>query len=310
MIFFHLLPLFMLGMEAQLQLQQAQTLDFQSLAISLKRYFEESPIERIPLLVRMSFHDLSMLTTDNSIGPNGCLFSDLSFLQIPDNFGFSLGIEELKQLIVRDFPGISFSPGDVISFAGKIAVESSIPGTIVAWEFGRSHCGRNASDAGQIPRGDLTSVDKLRPFLLRYNLSLEEMGILISGAHGLAGAKADPKNSGFGRENLQSVFASISSGTDWIRQTVGHWSVQSSLAGKTQFSNGQLLRLPSDFIFFPSVAGSLVPNHGGSPIDMEAADVERKLRTINTEDFNRVFAATYSKMLRIGTNASQLTRYE
>lgn len=48
------------------------------------------------------------------------------------------------------------------------------------------------------------------------------MGILISGAHGLAGAKADPMNSGFGRDNqVQSVFAKFTSGTDWIRQTAG-----------------------------------------------------------------------------------------
>ena len=181
---------------------------------------------------------------------------------------------------------------------------------LIPWRYGRRQClVPNETQAGT--NGTINSLAIFDPFLQRYNLSALEMAILTAGTHGLSGAGACANNTGFGTLNFVAD-ASLSLGQAWILKTFqSNWTACLSDHGLFQFcafdpqSNTTLMRLPSDMVFFPSVIQSV----GRGLVDLSAKPVETALWTLANAQpsvFCNLFAATYAKMLEIGTWADTL----
>ena len=66
------------------------------------------------------------------------MFSPIT--SFPSNKGLGVVVVKLKNFTTSEFPDILFPWGDVVSLAGKLAVEAAYPGTRVSWGFGRSSC--------------------------------------------------------------------------------------------------------------------------------------------------------------------------
>ena len=80
--------------------------------------------------------------------------------------------------------------GDVISLAGKVAVETAYPGIVVKWRFGRAACNFDAAVTKQLAPGPaIKAIAEMQPFLDRYTLTANEMALLTSGAHAIANAQ-------------------------------------------------------------------------------------------------------------------------
>lgn len=171
----------------------------------------------------------------------------------------------LHQFVSTNFQNSNFSMGDVISLAGKVAFEASFPCQKVAWSFGRGVCTTSTTETPEGPGGDINTLAGLQPFLTRFNLTTNEMAVLVAGSHGVSGAHAAVNDNGFGTFQM----AVIASGVDWIRKSISStWTPTNSTAGKTQFIDLSTLpkvagppggggpaaigRLPSDLVFFPS----------------------------------------------------------
>jgi hypothetical protein len=283
--------------------------DFVELKNALKEYIMETPERRAPLLVRLSFHDLAALTNDNGMGPNGCILAK-EIQDIPENAGLSAEINNLVGLVNEKFPTKKFTMGDVISLSGKTAVEVAYPCIQIEWKYGRSEC-KSIANAGEIPPGNITSIQQLQPFLDRYGLSRSEMAILIAGAHGIQGARAHLENTGFGTANTIIPFANINSGVDWIIRTIGPWALHESPNSNPQFVFADsILRIPADFLFFPIVLNTI-----GKTLfvgDSEANPIEREMQLYANADrsvFDSDFARVYAKMLEIGTTEEHLTPF-
>jgi hypothetical protein len=286
--------------------QAATQSDFDALKSKLLDYINEQPNRRIPLLVRNSFHDMFFQDT---AGIRGCLASN-SFLMAAGNEGLSPTNSELKALVSKDFPNADFTFGDVIAFAGKVAVESAYPCVKVPFNFGRSACSLanpNQTRNSEVPHGFENSLESLKPTLDYTGLTAEEMAILIAGAHGIKGAQAEPSG-------WIGTFSHFSSGKDYIVQSFNQiWqdSKQLPLVTLPQFVTstdlfGGLIRLPTDFLFFPSkVVGNNFKEQG-------ATGIENTLKSFTTQPrqaFDDRFAQVYAKMLQIGFPSAQLTPF-
>lgn len=211
--------------------------------------------------------------------------------------------------------------GDVISLAGKIAVEAAFPCIQVPWSFGRGVCTTAKTETAQGPSGAINSFAGYQPFLNRYNLTANEMGVLISGSHGIAGSQANVSDSGFGT----FFFSSVTSGVGWIKRSIGGWKLENSAAGNLQFtgndphsSNNAIVgRMPSDMVFFPTtlqaIKSKAPSNTKNSPpfnsivVDMAMKSVEKYLTSFTSQTeavFNAEFVRVYAKMLSIGSSQS------
>jgi Peroxidase len=274
--------------------------DFQQLKAALVEFILEDPQTRVPSYTRIAFHDLA-----NGFGPHGC-FLHKSVQELEDNAGMGDDVKNLAKYVKRQFPHSAFSFGDVISLAGKVAVETAYPCVNVRWRFGRSRC-PTIANPGPFPDGSSITMNEIHPFLVQYGFTPQEMAILIAGAHGMAFAAATPENSGFGTET-DTFFATINSGKDWIVRTMGHWNTMRSPDGLPQLISGNLMRLPIDLLFFPSVADQY-----GGPVglcgDPAARPYEAFMRSFAHQDrtaFDQQFALVFSKMLEIGLNAADV----
>ncbi|KAJ2999712.1 hypothetical protein HDV02_001955 [Globomyces sp. JEL0801] len=165
-----------------------------------------------------------------------------------------------------------------------VAVELAYPCIQIRWRYGRSPC-----KMGELPLApvDITSSQQLEPFLNRYGLTRMEMAVLIAGTHGLKNAKS-----------IHGVFG-YGDGVAWIRDSMGlEWKLQSS-AGVIWYNswNGfdNLIRLPSDMMFFPRVLRT-------RPIDYPFLDIELGLKELgkNPPSFYADFERVFAKMLEIG----------
>jgi hypothetical protein len=99
---------------------------------------------------------------------------------------------------------------DIVSLAGKVAVEKAFPCIKIKWSFGRKPCTGNEKELG--PSAFIETLAGMRPFLKRYGLSANEMATLTCGAHGIAGAVNTKKETGISNFKL----ATVSSGVDFI----------------------------------------------------------------------------------------------
>ena len=270
--------------------------NFQSLQTALKNRFLTA--NNIPILVRMSFHDLlNFDKATGSAGAQGCLF-DQRVAAFKENGGLNGTAQALKAFVEKSFPKVLFSSGDIISLAGKVAYEKVNPCVQIQWSFGRKSCAANEIESGPGPLID--SLPKMTPFLTRYGLTSTEMATLTSGAHAIAGAENNQATSGI----TSFTFAKVTSGVDFIKKTVsepmsffGTWYGN---FGPT-FPRGTFGRFPSDMLFFPDT----VAKAGGSPDrSSEIAAVQKTLLAHTQKTFNQAFGQVYSKMLLIGTSAN------
>lgn len=252
----------------------------------------------IPVLVRMSFHDLlNFNKATGSTGAQGCLF-DQRVAAFKENGGLNGTAQALKAFVEKTFPAVLFSSGDIISLAGKVAYEKVNPCVQIQWSFGRKSCTAKEIESGPGPTID--SLAKMTPFLTRYGLTLTEMAILTSGAHAIAGAANNRATSGI----TSFTFAKVTSGVDFIKKTVtepmsffGNWYGN---FGPT-FPGGTFGRFPSDMLFFPDS----VAKAGGRPDrSPEIAAVQRILLGQTQKNFNQLFSQVFAKMLLIGTSAN------
>ena len=191
----------------------------------------------------------------------------------------------------------------MVSFAGKVAIETAYCVSI-PWRSGRPDCTADQPEQG--PSGSITTLKEFQPFLDRYGFSAKEMGVLLSGAHGL-------KDSVIRNEKGDVIMAFKTSGTQWISETVEE-AVWIFYNGTREFEplflgSNAVGRLPVDMVFFPTILkekSSPAFGHKKFEIDdsKEAYEIEEYLeRFIPYEaKFNREFARVFSKMLAIGTD--------
>jgi catalase (peroxidase I) len=211
---------------------------------------------------------------------------------------------------LKDIPNPTFSMGDLLSFAGKIAMEETAPCLKLKWRYGRGNCDDPLSEISNAPNGTIDTLEKYTPFLDRYNFTAKEMAILTAGTHGIATAAAAPENSGFGPFD----FTLTNSGQDWIKNTIeGEW--EESLSEKNQkqytarFGASTFMRLPSDFVFFPKKLQSF----SASVFDLKLNDVQEYLVSFLGKErgaFDNEFKVVYEKMLEIGVDPTKMTVFE
>ena len=277
--------------------------DFLNLKSSLKSFISTNSEVNIRLLARMSFHDMIDFQPGTNQG-TGCLIKQ-SVLNFSENQGLSNEVQSLQKFVTSKFPTTNFTFGDVVTLAGKVAFETAYPCIQIKWRFGRSQCtGQNEQEGGA--SGSVNSLSQFQPFLTRYGLSAQEMAILTAGAHGLATSSAHIGVSGFGNFD----FAEVNSGKDWILQTINTgWKAIQSSAGNLQFlSRSNLLRLPSDLVFFPDV----VAKSGGGNVDHSADAIQSKMQNYAQQyrsQFDNDFAQVYSKLLEVGANTATLQNF-
>jgi hypothetical protein len=257
--------------------------------------------QNIPILVRMSFHDLlNFNRATGSGGAQGCLF-DARVAAFKENGGLNGTAQALKKFVETRFPTIAFSSGDIISLAGKVAIEAAYPCLTIRWSFGRRSCTQNEIESG--PGPEINTLAKMQPFLNRYGLTLTEMATLTTGAHAVARSKNTFATSGI----ASFTFAKITSGVDFIKKTVGAkqminfgtWFGNFPGTPSSTFTDVTFGRFPSDMMFFPDT----VAKTGATPDRSPAiAAVQKTLLAHTDATFNRAFGAVFAKMLEIGTS--------
>lgn len=287
--------------------------DFLKLKSSLKSFIEDdaqNKTEKIVKFVRMSFHDLlNYDPASNQGGPHGCL-AETSILNFDENKGLSDQVSSLRDFVTKTFPSTNFTFGDVISLAGKVAVESAYPCMQIPWRYGRSEC-KSTDEKPAGPSGSFNTTEQFQPFITRYGLTLKEIAILTAGSHGISGAAADVENSKFGTFD----FSNVNSGKEWIVNSISkEWKQTISSAGEIQYetplsANETMMRLPSDMLFFPSVLNKVY--HHSTPSDTNS--LENDLVSYTQKDrsaFDKDFERVYAKMLEIGTNTDNLVEFK
>jgi catalase (peroxidase I) len=295
---------FILGFITPLTLSNPSNNDFLELKQSLKNYILTDQTEKIAKIVRMSFHDLiNYNPVTHTGGPHGCIAMK-PIIDFRENNGLSEQVFDLQSHVINNFPNVNFTFGDVISLAGKVAVETAYPCMQIKWRYGRTKCS-NLNEVESGPSSKINTLEQYQPFLNRYGLTAQEMAILTAGSHGLSAAAADVKNSGFGTFDFSDVY----SGKQWIINTLKfNWVRNTSSVGNIQYetyleNHTTFMRLPSDLVFFPTVTNysSQSANH-----------IQDKLASYTHQDrsaFDQDFATVYSKMLEIGVNNYNLVDF-
>ena len=282
----------------------------------------KSNSDAVPHWTRSSFHDLvNFDPTTGQGGPHGCMKDD-PVRSMAQNAQLDTTIRQLNLLVHQKLPGIQFPFGDVISLAGKVAIEEALPCIRIKWRPGRPACGFEVEGG---PSGGMTTFKQLTPFRKRYGLNATEFAILLAGTHGLKGAKLHTLPLG------ELPWVSSNSGLEYIKNSFNclwYWFAlmdrnikrvpkdwQLETGGITHVYEAQSkIRLPVDMMFFPSKIASSVPisSRSVTRVDDEFERVEAYLKNIATSnsesEFNIEFAQVYEKMLEIGTDPKELSR--
>ena len=268
--------------------------DYKKLHNGIKAFLDRN-LELKPVYLRISFHDLGNFGAGPQGGAHGCIASlSADFIQ---NSGLKEPVAILIDFVSTNFPGVSFSVGDVFSLAGKIVVETSFCSTDIKWRPGRGEC--KAQETVGLPPANLRSAEDYKPFLQRYGFTLKEFGLLTAGAHGIKDAAIASPIGDLKLSKANSV-------RQWISQSVSATWIQDALTatvvGGASFVNvDKIWRFTSDMVFFPSSqfrpSSPIVP----SP---ESLETEAYLKTILTKsevEAHQEFAKVFEKMLEIGT---------
>lgn len=275
---------------------------FQDLYNVLKREYTDHSAS-IPEIVRASFHDLANANGVRG-GPRGCLRNGNAKL-FDGNLQLVDPVRDLFALVDRKFTCDNFSDGDVISLAGKVAIELAYPCIRINWRGGRPPCSTDpaTSETNLLPSGKISDLAGLQPFLDRYNFTKREFAVLLAGGHGLGdGAIRSSTLSTF------LPFALTNSVKDYIVQTfsLSNWFIfPISTFPISYLNNFGVWRLPVDMMFYPSVLKRMP----GTVPDTSFAATETFLKLfVNLpewaadDEFQRVF----TKMLEIGIDTNLL----
>lgn len=263
---------------------------------------------------RSAFHDLANFNpATGQGGPHGCLKDD-PVRSMSQNLQLDNTIIRLNRLINQQLPGIAYPFGDVISMAGKVAMERAYPCIRIKWRPGRPACGLEVESG---PSPHIQTLKDMQPFLKRYSLSAREMAILLAGTHGIKEAVLHT-NEG------QKPWIDINSPLKFIKDSIGlSWSPRSDLTFQTKtikfiYEAKDFIRLPVDLFFFPtsvesSIAKSktlatklnIVSDQSPEIISLEK-DLQGLAKADNKTAVEIEFAKTFSKMLEIGTKRGEL----
>jgi hypothetical protein len=311
----------------------ASVADWDNLYLALQVFFVDHPDE-IPKFVRMAFHDVANFGADaTSTGGRGCILYDFYA-----NMSMNRGLMNTRNTLIGnlylfwDVDKISYGWGDAIQLAGKAAIETAFPCTVMQWGYGRGVCDGREKEGGPGPL--IQSTPQLNPFLTRYGMTATEMAILLTGSHGLANGQNFFADTGINSFTM----AFIDSGIDFISRTVNKpepWVFFFTWFGLDLASfpfdpnfdpahgdvpfitRGTLGRFNSDMMFFPSQVARSVPVLFTVPnATTDAADrtpltnIENRLRWYLTQDpkvWENDFGFVYNKMMRIGTAGYTIT---
>lgn len=117
--------------------------DYIELRESIKEFIrknDKGPERNIPLLVRSAFHDVATADPSKGFGSVGCLLNVELFKNALGMSGLSTILGQLNTHISSKFGNKNFPPGDVLSLAGKVAIEMANPCMKVEWSYGRPGC--------------------------------------------------------------------------------------------------------------------------------------------------------------------------
>ena len=210
---------------------------------------------------------------------------------------------DLATFVQERFPNHSFSFGDIVSLAGKAALEVALPCTRIRWRPGRKDC-TDLDEVEDGPDGKMDQLQTLRPFLDRYNLTVIEMAILLAGSHGLKDAKMQSNS------NLP-MHRKRNSGTLWIRDTSGDGWTYFNTTLNPAFKGNGVVRLPIDMLFFPSILHQASTEGGNGPFPHEDLEMRNfyeddvvALGVLNDKVFNARYADLMSRILDMGTGST------
>ena len=194
---------------------------------------------------------------------------------------------------------------DIVSLAGKVAVEKAFPCIKIQWSFGRKPCTALEKESGPGPL--INTLAGMRPFLQRYGLSATEMATLTCGAHGIAGSLNNKKDTGIHDFQL----ATVSTGVGFIRKSKNQaWRLKHNNWYEDHSSSvsPKLGRFFTDLLFFPTTLRR-VKDVKTVDQSAELKQVEKTLLGYNDASFNQAFGAVVAKMLLIGTQGTPLTPF-
>ena len=90
--------------------------------------------------LRLAWHDVKFFdpVANPNGGGKGCIMLP-QIAELPSNSGLGPAIVALRDFIAATFPTIAYTWGDIVSLAGKVAVETAY-GVNVSWSYGRKAC--------------------------------------------------------------------------------------------------------------------------------------------------------------------------
>jgi hypothetical protein len=194
---------------------------------------------------------------------------------------------------------------DIVSLAGKVAVEKAFPCIKIKWSFGRKPC-TTGKEQELGPSALINTLANMKPFLTRYGLTSTEMATLTCGAHGVARSLNTKKNSGIHDFQL----ATVSGGVKFIKESITRvWRLKHKNWYEDENASGSPKpgRFFTDLLFLPTTLRKIkdiVVDE--SP---ELKQVEQTLLGYNDASFNKAFGDVFAKMLLIGTQGTPLTPF-
>lgn len=301
--------------------------DFDKLKVGIKALYDQNP-RMIPLAVRLVFHDLLL---QPAMAGKGCIELD-PFLNNGLNNGLRTVVSELQRVVkAQNITDGTLTIGDVIAFAGKLAVEAAYPCINIPFMYNRGACTTTApsNGTGNAPPGPTSmKLADYNDHVKYVGMTHSEFAILVIGGHGIREASAHIPVSGW-----DGVFSTFSSGKDFIVQTLSNtWisrenpklefvatintsnTTNTTLGSNTTLASNTtnttlgsnttnttnttttLLRIPSDMVFFPDV----IPVSATIQKDVNALPVQESLRNFTTQPrikFDQAFADVFSKLI-------------
>lgn len=99
-------------------------------------------------------------------------------------------MRDLAHVVTVRFNGrVNFRLSDVVSLAGKVAIESAFPCIRPIWSPGRNICDPDAQHPNQGPPANVDSKAGIDKLINRYGLTAKEFAVLIIGAHAVKNAQ-------------------------------------------------------------------------------------------------------------------------
>ena len=278
--------------------------DFYNLKTALQDLFIRNP-RMIPLSVRLAFHDLFH---QKKVGGRGCI-QNLDFLNLDGNAGLAHPVNILKQIVNGpQFQNSSFNFGDVVAFAGKIAVETAYPCIHIPFKYNREDCLEQAPIQdlpSQIPSGFQTDLQSIELNLVYLGLTMREFAILIAGAHGIKGSQSHAELSGF-----SATFSDFSSGKNYIGQTLNSkWDLITKGpvgAFLTRVGLQRLVRLPFEMFLYSS--STQVQESLNFTQRREIFELKNILNSYASNPryvFDQAFAITFGKLMMISGGSQE-----